>query len=130
VTEDASTASQVTLNARDLASTGATVGVGFLTATGISSLTNVALSDITTAIQNVATFRAQNGAEQSRLQFASELLVTNKANMEAATSRIMDVDVAEESTQLARWNILVQSGTAMLTQANQSSQTALRLLQG
>ncbi|MBI5424869.1 MAG: flagellin, partial [Opitutae bacterium] len=51
------------------------------------------------------------------------------ANLEAANSRITDVDVAEESTQLARWNILVQSGTAMLAQANQSSQVALRLIQ-
>ena len=82
------------------------------------------------AIQNVATMRAQNGAEQSRLGFAAELLTVNKANLEAASSRIMDVDVAEESTQLARWNILVQSGTAMLSQANQSAQTALKLLQG
>jgi flagellin len=48
--------------------------------------------------------------------------------LEAANSRITDVDVAEESTQLARWNILVQSGTAMLAQANQSAQVALRLL--
>jgi flagellin len=81
------------------------------------------------AIQAVATSRAQNGAEQSRLGFASELLTVNKANLEAANSRIVDVDVAEESTQLARWNILVQSGTAMLAQANQSSQIALKLLQ-
>jgi flagellin len=42
----------------------------------------------------------------------------------------VDVDVAAESTQLARWNILVQAGTSMLSQANQSSQTALKLLQG
>ena len=52
-----------------------------------------------------------------------------KANLEAANSRITDVDVASESTQLARWNVLVQSGTAMLSQANQSAQTALKLLQ-
>jgi flagellin len=82
----------------------------------------------TTALQTVATQRAQNGAEQSRVGFASELLVVNKANLEAANSRIMDVDVAQESTQLARWNILVQSGTAMLSQANQSAQVALRLI--
>ncbi|MCX6937737.1 MAG: flagellin, partial [Verrucomicrobia bacterium] len=56
------------------------------------------------------------------------LLTVNKTNLEAATSRITDVDVAEESTQLARWNTLVQAGTAMLSQANGSSQTALRLL--
>jgi flagellin len=82
-----------------------------------------------TAIQTVATERAQNGAEQSRLGFASELLTVNKSNLEAANSRISDVDVAQESTQLARWNILVQSGTAMLSQANQSAQIALKLLQ-
>jgi flagellin len=72
--------------------------------------------------------RANNGAEQSRLGFAGEVLTVNKANLEAANSRITDVDVAQESTQLARWNILVQSGTAMLSQANQSAQVALRLI--
>jgi flagellin len=77
----------------------------------------------------VATERAQNGAEQSRLGFAAELETVGKANMEAANSRIIDVDVAEESTQLARYNILVQSGTAMLAQANQSANIALKLLQ-
>ena len=73
--------------------------------------------------------RAVNGAEQSRFGFATELVTVNKANLEAATSRITDVDVATESTQLARWNILVQAGTAMLSQANQSAQSAMRLLQ-
>ena len=52
-----------------------------------------------------------------------------KANLEAANSRIADVDVAEESTQLARWNILVQSGTSMLAQANSATQSVLKLLQ-
>lgn len=127
VTEDG--ASTVTLAARALSST--STGVGGLYATTITSLggAGLTLSSITSAIQNVATMRAQNGAEQSRLGFASELLVINKANLEAATSRIVDVDVAQESTQLARWNTLVQAGTAMLSQANQSAQTALRLLQ-
>ena len=128
VTEDAATASSVTMAARDLGNTGTGVGA---VATGMTSLgsTSLALSTITTAIQSVATMRAVNGAEQSRLGFASELLTTNKANLEAATSRITDVDVASESTQLARWNTLVQAGTSMLSQANQSAQTALKLLQ-
>jgi len=126
VTEDGSTSSAVSLAARDLTSTA--TGVGALTATGATNLGAIALTDITSAIQNVATFRAQNGAEQSRLGFASELITVNKANLEAASSRIIDVDVAEESTQLARWNTLVQAGTAMLSQANGSAQTALRLL--
>ena len=129
VTEDGSTTSAVTLTARNLSST--STGIGALTTSSVTSLgsSGLTLSAITTAIQNVATFRAQNGAEQSRLGFAAELLTTNKANLEAATSRIIDVDVAQESTQLARFNTLVQAGTAMLSQANQSAQTALRLLQ-
>jgi flagellin len=116
----------VALEGRDLSSSAD--GVGALTSSGVSSLADIDLSDITDAIQSVATFRAQNGAEQSRLGFASEVLTVNKANLEAANSRITDVDVASESTQLARWNILVQSGTAMLAQANQSAQVALRLI--
>jgi flagellin len=124
VTEDAQTA--VTVKGRDLADSSA--GVGALTSSAVTSLANIALSDITDAIKNVATFRAENGAEQSHLGFAGELLSVNKANLEAASSRITDVDVAEESTQLARWNILVQSGTSMLSQANQSAQSALKLI--
>lgn len=128
-TEDGSTSTQVSLTARQLSSTG--TGVGAIVAAGVSSLgsSSLSLSTITTAIQNVASLRATNGADQSRVGFASELLTTNKANLEAATSRILDVDVAQESTQLARWNTLVQAGTAMLAQANGSAQTALRLLQ-
>jgi flagellin len=125
VTEDGGTS--VSVKARDL--TDSASGVGTLTDSGVSTLADIDLSDITDAIERVATFRAENGAEQSHLGFAAELLSVNKANLEAATSRITDVDVAEESTQLARWNILVQSGTAMLSQANQSAQTALRLIQ-
>ena len=124
VTEDAGTS--VTVKGRDLTDTSS--GVGTITDSGVSSLGDINLSDITDAIENVATFRAENGAEQSHLGFAAELLSVNKANLEAASSRITDVDVAEESTQLARWNILVQSGTAMLAQANQSAQSALRLI--
>jgi flagellin len=127
VTDDGATS--VTLASRDL--NGTTGGVSGVTSSSITTLgsTSLTLSVITTAIQNVATMRATNGAEQSRLSFANELLTTNKANLEAANSRIIDVDVAEESTQLARWNTLVQAGTSMLSQANSSAQTALRLLQ-
>jgi flagellin len=119
--------SAVTITAKDLASS--SNGVGALTATTVTSLAGINLSDITDAIQHVATFRASNGAEQSRLGFAAEVLTVNKANLESANSRISDVDVAEESTRLARWNVLVQAGTAMLSQANQSAQVALKLLQ-
>jgi flagellin len=73
--------------------------------------------------------RAQDGAEQSRLEYAKDMLAVNQINLEQANSRIIDVDVASESSQLARFNILQQAGTAMLTQANQSTQSILRLLQ-
>lgn len=97
--------------------------------TDTSSVNIGTLSTITDAIKAVATDRATNGAAQSVLGFAGEVLTVNKTNLEAATSRITDVDVAEESTRLARYNILVQAGTAMLSQANQSAQGALKLLQ-
>ena len=89
---------------------------------------NDAVGYIQTAIQNLATLRANNGAEQSRLTFAGDMLAVNKTNLEAANSRIIDVDVADESTKLARYNILQQAGTAMLAQANQSTQSILRLI--
>ena len=126
-TEDGSSTTALTLSNRDLASSAA--GVGVITAASTSGLADIDLTDITTAIETIANMRASNGAELSRLSFASEMLTINKANLESATSRIVDVDVAAESTQLARWNTLVQAGTSMLTQANQSAQTALRLLQ-
>jgi flagellin len=56
------------------------------------------------------------------------MLTTSDTNLQSAISRITDVDVAEETTNLAKWNVLVQAGTSMLTQANQSAQTALKLI--
>jgi flagellin len=87
-----------------------------------------AITTITQAIEDLAEMRAINGSEQSRLTFAADMLSVNKANLEAANSRIIDVDVAKESSQLARFNILQQAGVAMLAQANQASQSVLRLL--
>jgi hypothetical protein len=78
----------------------------------------------------VCTQRASLGASQSRLELASTTLQVENKNLSAAISCIRDVDVAEESTQYARYNILVQSGTAMLAQANQTPQSVLKLLQG
>ncbi len=93
-----------------------------------SSLDSLDISTLKSAVEEVASFRAQNGSHQSRLSFAQEMLIVNKTNLEAANSRIKDVDVATESTQLARFNILQQAGMSMLSQANQSSQIALKLI--
>ena len=96
----------------------------FGSATGAAA----AISNITLAIQTLAELRATNGSEQVRLTFAADMLAVNKTNLEAANGRITDVDIAAESANLARLNILQQAGTAMLAQANQSSQSLLRLL--
>ena len=95
---------------------------------GTQADATAAIDLIDTAIQNLATLRASNGSEQVRLTFAADMLSVNKTNLEAANGRIMDVDIAAESANLARLNILQQAGTAMLAQANQSTQSLLRLL--
>jgi len=94
----------------------------------IANLAIDGVTDLNAAIQAIASFRATNGASQSNLGFQLELQSAAKVNQESAVSRIMDVDVAEESTQLARWNTLVQAGTSMIAQANGSAQNALQLL--
>ena len=98
-----------------------------------SGTTKVAVSELsigffTKALENIATMRATNAAGMARLQLAEDHARLTKANLEAANSRIMDVDVAEESTRFAKYNILSQASAAMLSQANQSSATALLLL--
>ena len=78
----------------------------------------------------LADIRSRNGAAIAALQHAYDKLSTSKDNMSIAASRIMDVDIAEESSNFARVNILTQASSSMLSQANASSQTALKLLQG
>jgi flagellin len=121
------------IDATDLRA-GATLDIIHQDATGAFdlSLTDLAddvIGDVTAAIQHIATERASLGASQSRLELASGTLSIEFENLTAAISRIRDVDVAEETTQLARYNILVQSGTAMLAQANQMPSSVLKLLQ-
>lgn len=114
--------------------TGITLSSGTYTAaTGSNVTTGVnagtALTNVKAAISQLATDRATVGASAVRLNSTSDQLAVLRENLIAANSRIKDVDVAEESTQYARYNILVQSGTAMLAQANSAPQSTLRLLQ-
>ena len=99
----------------------ATVGAAF-------NLGDVSVAVFTQALQNVATLRAENGGSVSTLQFAKESAGQQRTNLEAANGRIMDVDIARESTQLAKFNILVQASASMLSQANASSNVAMMLL--
>ncbi|HEU5125184.1 MAG TPA: flagellin [Verrucomicrobiae bacterium] len=100
------------------------------TSSTVDTLSNAqtALTNVKNAIETLATDRATVGANVSRLTMHSDQLGVLKDNLSAANSRIKDVDVASESTQFARYNILVQAGTAMLAQANATPQSALRLL--
>ena len=93
-----------------------------------NTLSNYTVADFQTFIQTTATARAQNGAEAARLESSIEMLKANQGNLDAARSRLADVDIALESTNLAKQNILVQSAAAMLTQANASQNIALQLL--
>jgi flagellin len=81
-----------------------------------------------TAIEALADARAENGAEMSRVQEVASLLANNLANLEAAHGRIMDADIALESTRYARQNILVQASAAMTAQANQLTNIAMVLM--
>lgn len=93
-----------------------------------NSLSSVTSDNATSAIQTLATARAVNGALSNRLQYASDMLSINKVNLEAANGRILDTDIASESTQFAKMQILAQANSAMLAQANALPQAALRLI--
>ena len=93
-----------------------------------SSILDVNVSQFTEAIERLADMRAENGAEQNRVMNTIDLLQTNITNLEAAHGRIMDADIALESTRFARHNVLVQASAAMTAQANQLTNVALQLL--
>ena len=105
------------------------VDVTSVIASAFTVTSSNAVATLNSAIENVATHRAKVGANIQRLQFNQEQISILNENLSATVSRIKDVNVAEESTQFARYNILVQSGTAMLAQANLLPQNALRLIQ-
>ena len=92
------------------------------------NLGDVSVGVFTQAIQNIATLRANNGASMSRLRFAGEEMGKQETNLIAANGRIVDVDIAAESTRMAKYNVLVQASASMLAQANSSADIALMLL--
>jgi len=106
------------------------------TALGISAIdlstktaAQAALATIDTALQRVSTARASLGAAGNRFNSTVAEVQSFAEALNAANSRIRDVDVAEESARLSRSNILAQSGVSVLAQANQMPQLALKLLQ-
>jgi flagellin len=117
-----------TLNAAyKLAGTGAMTFVAE-DASKTINLTDLSVGVFTQALENVATLRAGNGASMSRLRFAGQEMAAQETNLIAARGRITDVDIAAESTRLAKYNILVQASASMLAQANSNADIALMLL--
>ncbi|HTA91974.1 MAG TPA: flagellin [Polyangiaceae bacterium] len=109
------------------------VGLNNITTTTVSLATATgalnALTTIDTAIQDVSTARAKFGTAMNRMDVATNNINTMSLNLTAANSRIVDVDVASETANLSRNQVLVQAGAAVLAQANQIPQLALKLLQ-
>ncbi len=124
IDSDATTWSMAAINLGASAYTGATTGQTIANTTGAVA----ALGLVKTAISQLATDRATIGASLARLNYTSDQLSVQKTNIDAANSQLKDVDVAQESTNYAKLNILVQSGTAMLAQANTMPQSVLKLL--
>ena len=94
----------------------------------IKDITEISIEEFTNVIEKIADIRAENGAEQQRVNQSLRLQQNNLVNLEAAHGRIMDVDVALESTRLARHSVKVQASAAMVAQANQMTSVALTLL--
>lgn len=100
------------------------------TAVATSAGATAALAAIDTALDSVSAARAEAGGTMGALQFRIQQLETSRENQYAARSRIMDADFASETANLTRAQILQQSGTAMVAQANSIPQNVLSLLQG
>ena len=92
------------------------------------SLKQISVNVLTKALENISYLRAQNGASGSRLYFSSDSLAKQKTNMKAALGRIVDADIAEETTHLAKYQVLSQAAATMLSQANSNTEIALMLI--
>ena len=95
---------------------------------GAMKLEEISVGVFTQALENLATLRADNGGTMSRLQYASDNAQLQAKNFAAANGRIVDVDIAEESTNLAKYQILTQASASMIAQANSSMDVAMMLL--
>ena len=91
---------------------------------------NAAIGALDEALKIVNKQRADLGGYQNRLEYASKGLLVGAENLQAAESIIRDADMAESMVEFSKNTILVQSGTAMLAQANTKTQTVLQLLNG
>jgi len=111
--------------------TNGTTGAGGATNAGAAAnVTSISTSAVTGDLQALANLRAQNGAFQSVMNYAYDNASIGKNNLEAARGRIVDLDIAEESSNFARASILASAASSMLAQANASAGNTLRALLG
>ena len=120
------TAGNATANANAKAT--ATVTFASEDSTTVLNLESVSMQVFEQALSNIAFLRAEAGGSMSRLQFAADSIAAYETNMRAALGRIEDVDIAEESANLAKYSILTQASAAMVAQANSTNDVALMLL--
>ncbi|WMM24205.1 flagellin [Tissierella sp. MB52-C2] len=112
----------------DIAKLSTTVDAALTTKISGQASAAASITTINTAIKSVSTERSKLGAIQNRLEHTIKNLDNSAENLQAAESRIRDVDMAKEMMEQTRQNILQQASTAMLAQANQAPQTVLQLL--
>lgn len=135
---DASVATQL---GATLTLTGQTVGISQLDLGSVDNLVGTGVVDINStsaavaagtsidaAIDNIARLRALNSSQQSQVGFGVELLETNRLNLEAANSRLVDLDFASELVNYTKFSILDQQNLALLAQANMRSERTFQLL--
>lgn len=122
------TIDRITFDASKADANTAAIGVNLTSVADKASAQN-SLAAIDKAIMNVSAMRADFGAIQNRLQSTINNLAVSIENISAANSRIRDTDVAEESAELTKNNVLMQAGTSVLAQANQTTSSAVQLLQ-
>ena len=96
---------------------------------GTTTAAGSAITAVNTALSSITTQRAVVNAAISRFNFHITNIRTERINVEAANGRIKDIDIANETTNLSKNQILLQTATSMLAQANTSQQTVLQLLQ-
>lgn len=115
------------------------ISVGQLDTTGLEiddvyvmdmALAQKAITKLDKALERVNASRSTIGAQANRLEYAMNNLETTRSNLTAAESRIRDLDMAEETSKMSQYQVLVQAATAMVAQANQVPQYALTLLKG
>jgi flagellin len=120
---------RVTVQLGDISTSG-TSGLGLTNAVGLDSVVSAqaAIDKLDSALNTVNDYRSTYGAVQNRLESSIRSLDTYSENLKAAESQIRDADFAHEAAEMSKQQIMQQAGTAILAQANQINQGAVRLI--